>query len=82
VAEGSFSWSKSLCLATFESGSRLSQIENEAFAQCGLIDLVIPASVEVLGEKAFSKCRSHFSARIESGSRLSQIESISQSFGC
>jgi hypothetical protein len=37
----------------FESGSRLSRIENHAFFEIGLIEIIVPASVKVLGDGAF-----------------------------
>jgi hypothetical protein len=39
-----------------------------------LVEVVIPASVEVLGEGAFSECKSLSSIIFESGSRLSKVE--------
>jgi hypothetical protein len=44
-----------------------------AFSQTGLIEIILPASIEVLGEKCFSECRSLSSITFESGSRLSRI---------
>jgi hypothetical protein len=40
----------------------------------GLIEIILPASIEILGEGCFCSCRSFFSVRFESGSRLSRIE--------
>jgi hypothetical protein len=48
----------------------LSRIERSAFLRTGLIEIIIPASVEVLGAGCFSKCRSLSSVQIEAGSRL------------
>jgi hypothetical protein len=39
-----------------------------------LVEIVIPSSVEMLGERCFSGCRSLSSITFESGSRLSRIE--------
>jgi hypothetical protein len=52
----------------------LSQIEKEAFYGTGLIEIIIPASIEFLGERCFAKCKSLSSITFESGSRLSRIE--------
>jgi hypothetical protein len=35
----------------------LSQIEKDAFIRTGLIEIIRPSSVEVLGESCFSECR-------------------------
>jgi hypothetical protein len=58
----------------FESESRLSRIEKKAFSGSHLIEIVIPASVEFLGESCFSFCGSLSSVTFESGSRLVGIE--------
>jgi hypothetical protein len=44
------------------------------FNGTGLIDLVIPASVKILGEECFAECKFLSSVRFEPGSRLSRIE--------
>jgi hypothetical protein len=62
-------------LVTFETGTRLSRIERRAFSETGLIEIILPSSVEFLGEQCFCECRSLSSVIFESGSRLSRIES-------
>jgi hypothetical protein len=57
----------------FESRSRLSRIEEQAFAETGLIEIVIPALVEVLGNGCFQECIQLRSVIFESGSRLREI---------
>jgi hypothetical protein len=52
---------------TFESGSRLSRIKANAFCGTGLIEIIIPASIEFLGEESLSKCNSLSSITFESG---------------
>jgi hypothetical protein len=52
----------------------LSQIEKEAFSGAGLVEIILSASVEVLGEGCFARSRSLSSVTFESGSRLSRIE--------
>jgi hypothetical protein len=69
-----FGWCASFSSVTFESGSKLSHIENRAFRGTGLTEIVIPASVEVVGEACFEKCRSLSSVTFESGSKLTRIE--------
>jgi hypothetical protein len=50
------------------------RIDGWALTQTGLIEVVIPASVEIMGEGCFSGCISLASLIFESGSRLSRIE--------
>jgi hypothetical protein len=52
----------------------LSRIEKFGFSGTGLIEIILPSSVEVLCESCFSECKSLFSVTFESGSRLSRIE--------
>jgi hypothetical protein len=56
-----------------ESLSRLSRIEKQAFAGTGLIEIVIPSSVEILCQGCFLGSGSHTSLKFESVSRLSRI---------
>jgi hypothetical protein len=58
---------------TFESVSKLVRIEKNAFSFCGLIEIIIPASVQVLGDKCFSGCRQLRSISFEQRSRLRQV---------
>jgi hypothetical protein len=53
----------------------LSRIENKAFQGTGLVEIIIPASVEVLGYECFSQCKSLSDVTFESGSRLRGNES-------
>jgi hypothetical protein len=52
----------------------LSRIENSAFIRTGLVEIIVPASVEVLGDGCFSYCRSLSSVTFESGSTLLGVE--------
>jgi hypothetical protein len=61
--------------AVFESESRLSGIEKDLFHGTDLIEMIVPASVEFLGERCFYLCRSLSSVLFESGSKLSRIKS-------
>jgi hypothetical protein len=38
-----------------------------------LIEIIVPASVEVLGERCFSECRSLSFVAFESGSKLREV---------
>jgi hypothetical protein len=44
------------------------------FAETGLLEIGIPASVEFIGEYCFPRCVSLTSLTFESGSKLSRIE--------
>jgi hypothetical protein len=70
-----FSNCKSLSSITFESNSRLTRIESEAFSESSLRSILIPNSVEILGSKCFYNIRSLLSIIFESNSRLTRIES-------
>jgi hypothetical protein len=50
---------------------RLSRIEKQALNVTGLIEIILPSSVEVLGERCFAHCKSLSSMRFESRSKLS-----------
>jgi hypothetical protein len=52
----------------------LSRIEKQTFHKTGLVEIVHPASVELLGERFFHDGGSLSSLTFESGSRLSWIE--------
>jgi hypothetical protein len=52
----------------------LSGIEKQVLAVTGLIEIIIPASVEILGEECFAMSASLSRVIFESGSRLSRIE--------
>jgi hypothetical protein len=54
-------------------GIQLSKIETDAFKDSGLIGIVIPASVQILGQRCFLMCQSLSSVQFESGSILSEI---------
>jgi hypothetical protein len=45
----------------------LSRIEKYAFSETGLIEIVIPGSVEVMGANCFAECRSLSSITYETG---------------
>jgi hypothetical protein len=52
----------------------LSRIEKGAFQESGLIEIVIPSSVEVLGVNCFAECKSLSSITYEAGSRLREVD--------
>jgi hypothetical protein len=68
-----FSECRLLSSVTFESGSKLSRIEQQAFNQTGLIEIILPSSVEILGARCFSECVSLSSVTFERGSRLREV---------
>jgi hypothetical protein len=51
----------------------LSRIERSTFRETGLREIVIPASVEVLGEECFLGCTLLQSITFEQGSRLREV---------
>jgi hypothetical protein len=59
---------------SINKASKLSRIKGEAFPRTHLVEIVIPASVEILGESGLAGCQSLSSVTFESGSRLSEIE--------
>jgi hypothetical protein len=66
IGEECFAFCTLLSSVTFESGSRLSRIENQAFGKTALIEIIIPPSV--------ADCRSLSSVTFESRSRMPGIE--------
>jgi hypothetical protein len=69
-----FFQSKQFQFVVFENVSMLKRIEAKAFSKTNLKSIVIPKSVEVLGESCFLECRLLSSVRIESESKLTRIE--------
>jgi hypothetical protein len=52
----------------------LSRIERWAFIRSGLVEIILPSSIEVLGEKCFAECEALSSVTFEAGSTLLGIE--------
>jgi hypothetical protein len=73
MSEAFFLESESLSWSAFETDSRLSQLEAEAFCKSGLTSIHLPASVTVIGKRCFSGCGSLASITFESASQLSQL---------
>jgi hypothetical protein len=65
IGENCFRGCESLCEITFESGSKLQRIEEEAFRLNNLKMIEIPSSVEFIGEFCFSECQSLYDVRFE-----------------
>ena len=64
----------SLTKITFQSGSRLKSIGENAFSHCsGLMDIEIPNSVRNIGKYAFYRCTSLTKITFQSSSRLESI---------
>jgi hypothetical protein len=60
---------------TFESNSKLLQIESRAFNECSsLPSICIPSSVKILYARCFDQCSSLSNVTFGPSSRLSQIE--------
>jgi hypothetical protein len=66
---------RALKLIVFESISRLTRIESEAFSDLLLQSIVIASNVEILGSCCFCTYKSLSSITYESHSRLTRIES-------
>jgi hypothetical protein len=62
-----------LSSVTFTSGSKLSRIEALAFSDTGLVEIIVPASVEVLGDKCFFGCSLLSSVTFASRSKLHEV---------
>jgi hypothetical protein len=63
-----FQFCDALRLIAFEAPSRLERIDDAAFLGCGLLTVMIPASVTVLGEACFHDCWALASVTFEAGS--------------
>jgi hypothetical protein len=75
ICESCFNGCKSLSTITFESGSKLSCIENDAFCNCSSLSSIgIPSSVEQICRECFNGCYSLSTITFESDSKLSCIE--------
>jgi hypothetical protein len=74
MGECCFFYCRSRTSVTFELGSRLSRIVDEVFSENVLIEIIIPASVDVLCVKCFAQCRSLSSITFEPSSRLREID--------
>jgi hypothetical protein len=64
----------------FESNSRLTRIESNAFHKTSLQSVLIPNNVGILGSNCFSCCKSLSSITFESNSRVTRIESEAFSY--
>jgi hypothetical protein len=67
-------WRWQIDSVVFESNSRLTRIESEAFLYASLESILIPSNVEIFGSYCFSHCESLSSVTFESNSRLTRIE--------
>ena len=74
IGNTAFSDCSSLATVTFEKGSRLKTIGNNAYYRCtSLTSIEIPASVETIEKKAFSDCSKLATVTFEKGSQLKII---------
>jgi hypothetical protein len=59
---------------TFESGCRLSILEESTFEFCSsLSEICIPASVQTIAKQCFCRCRSLSKVAFESGSKIATL---------
>lgn len=74
IGNTAFSDCSSLATVTFEKGSRLKTIGNNAYYRCtSLTSIEIPASVETIEKKAFMHCSKLTTVTFEKGSQLKII---------
>ena len=74
IGNTAFSDCSSLATVTFEKGSRLKTIGNNAYYRCtSLTSIEIPASVETIEATAFSDCSKLATVTFEKGSQLKII---------
>ena len=74
IGNTAFYYCSSLATVTFEKGSRLKTIGNNAYYRCtSLTSIEIPASVETIEKKAFMHCSSLATVTFEKGSQLKTI---------
>ena len=74
IGNTAFSDCSSLATVTFEKGSRLKTIGNNAYYRCtSLTSIEIPASVETIEKKAFMHCSSLATVTFEKGSQMKTI---------
>jgi hypothetical protein len=60
---------------TFESDSRLTEIQPRAFGECSsLVSICIPALVECIPDECFAKCKSLSTLSFEPGAKLNRID--------
>jgi hypothetical protein len=70
IRDGFFLRCKSLSWVAFEIGSRLSELEAEAFYVSRLTSIHLPASVTVIGEFCFCDCGSLASITFDPASKF------------
>ena len=74
IGNTAFSDCSSLATVTFEKGSRLKTIGNNAYYRCtSLTSIEIPASVETIEATAFKRCSKLATVTFEKGSQLKTI---------
>lgn len=73
IGECAFRWNKTLGKVTFAPGSKLETIQSRAFAECGITDITIPASVREIRASAFEQSDKMINVTIEDNSQLEII---------
>ena len=75
IVRGAFAHCDSLESINFGSNSQLTIIDNFSFFNCdALEEIVVPSSVEYIGEQAFYGCNSLINVRLKEDSRLQTID--------
>jgi hypothetical protein len=74
ICDGCFRDCQKLTEATFEDGSQLRVIGNQAFCCSGLRAICIPASVQIICDGCFRDCKNLERITFENDSLLREIE--------
>ena len=70
ISTGTFYNLRGLRRVVFQPGSQLGVIEREAFRECGLEEIKLPANLAEIGEDAFRGCKNLKRVTFEDGSAL------------
>ena len=64
ICEGAFSYCSSLRYLSFSSSATEITLQNSVFANCGFLNLTIPASIIKMGKECFTGCRDLQSVKV------------------
>jgi hypothetical protein len=74
IGPGSCSRSRWITEIVFESGTRLKEIGQAAFAECGQLRVfIVPSSVETIGDRCFEDCHNMTTITFGDSARLKRI---------